>query len=151
MLHFTQPYIIMPQVFITRNDVKFITDIKELYGKKVALVEGYAQSELIRKEHPQIEALIVKNIVDAFKAVVEGDAYAYIELLPVASNYIQKNGFSNLKVSGISKYESKFHMALRNDIDSIGIAVLDKALNSISDDEKNNIYNQGYTSNTIKP
>jgi len=142
VLHFTQPYIIMPQVFITRNDVKFLTDIKELYGKKVAFVEGYAQNELIQKEHPQIDAVIVKDIVDAFKAVVKGDTYAYIELLPVASNYIQKSGFSNLKVSGISKYESKFHMALRNDWDSEGIAVLNKALDSISEDERNSIYHQ---------
>lgn len=142
VVNFTQPYIIMPQVFITRNDVKFITDIKELYGKKVALVEGYAQSELIQKEHPQIHAIIVKDIVDAFKAVVEGDAYAYIDLLPVASSYIQKSGFSNLKVSGISKYESEFRMALRNDWDSEGIAVLNKAMDSISEEERNSIYNQ---------
>lgn len=142
VVNFTQPYIIMPQVFITRNDVKFITDIKELYGKKVALVEGYAQSELIQKEHPQIHAVIVKDIVDAFKAVVEGDAYAYIDLLPVASSYIQKSGFSNLKVSGISKYESEFRMALRNDWDSEGIAVLNKAMDSISEEERNSIYNQ---------
>lgn len=142
ILNFTQPYITMPQVFITRNDVKFITDIKELYGKKVALVEGYAQSEIIQNEHPQIHALIVKDIVEAFKAVVEGDAYAYVELLPVASSYIQKNGFSNLKISGISKYESNFHMALRNDWENEGISVLNKAIDSITEDEKNNIYNQ---------
>lgn len=142
VVNFTHPYIIMPQVFITRNDVKFMTDIKELYGKKVVLVEGYAQSEIIQKEHPQIHAIIVKDIVDAFKAVVEGDAYAYIDLLPVASSYIQKSGFSNLKISGISKYESEFRMALRNDWDSEGIAVLNKAIDSISEDERNSIYNQ---------
>lgn len=142
VVNFTHPYIIMPQVFITRNDVKFMTDIKELYGKKVVLVEGYAQSEIIQKEHPQIHAIIVKDIVDAFKAVVEGDAYAYIDLLPVASSYIQKSGFSNLKISGISKYESEFRMALRNDWDSEGIAILNKAIDSISEDERNSIYNQ---------
>lgn len=142
VVNFTQPYIIMPQVFITRNDVKFITDIKELYGKKVVFVEGYAQNELIQKEHPQIQPVIVKDIVDAFKAVVEGDAFAYIDLLPVASSYIQKNGFSNLKISGISRYESTFHMALRNDWEDEGIAILNKVINSISEEEKNNIYNQ---------
>lgn len=142
VVNFTQPYIIMPQVFITRNDVKFITDIKELYGKKVVFVEGYAQNELIQKEHPQIQSVIVKDIVDAFKAVVEGDAFAYIDLLPVASSYIQKNGFSNLKISGISRYESTFHMALRNDWESEGIAILNKVIDSISEEEKNSIYNQ---------
>ncbi|MDD3343333.1 MAG: transporter substrate-binding domain-containing protein [Sulfurospirillaceae bacterium] len=142
VVNFSQPYIIMPQVYITKNDVKFITDIKELYGKKIALVEGYAQSEIIKEEHPQIHTMMVEDIVDAFKAVVEGDAYAYIDLLPVASSYIQKKGFSNLKISGISKYESKFRMALRKDWDSEGIAVLNKAIASISEEERNNIYNQ---------
>ena len=141
-VNFSKPYIMMPQVFITNNDVKFITDIKELYGKKVALVEGYAQSEIIQKEHPQINALIVKDIVEAFKAVARGEAYAYIDLLPVASNYIQKKGFSNLKISGMSKYESQFRMALRNDWNKEGIAIIDKVIDSISEDEKNSIYNK---------
>lgn len=142
VVRFSKPYIIMPQVFVTKKDVGFITDIKELYGKKVALVEGYALSETIVKEHPQIKRLMVKNITDAFNAVVKGEAYAYMDLLPVASAYIQKKGLTNLKISGISLYQSKFKMALRNDWDEMGIEIINKVIDSISEEEKNTIYNQ---------
>lgn len=142
VVNFSKPYIIMPQVFVTKKEVGFITDIKELYGKKIALVEGYALSETIGKEHPKIETLMVKNITEAFKAVVKGDAYAYMDLLPVASAHIQKNGLSNLKISGISLYRSKFKMALRNDWDERGIEIINKVIDSISEEEKNAIYNR---------
>lgn len=142
VVRFSKPYIIMPQVFVTKKDVGFITDIKELYGKKVALVEGYALSETIVKEHPQIKRLMVKDITDAFNAVVKGDAYAYMDLLPVASAYLQKKGLTNLKISGISLYQSKFKMALRNDWDETGIEIINKVIDSISEEEKNTIYNQ---------
>lgn len=142
VVNFSKPYIVMPQVFITNKDADFIADIQELYGKKLAMVEGYALSETIKKEHPQIKIVMVKNILEAFKAVVKGDAYAYIDLLSVASTYIQKNGLSNLKISGISKYQSEFRMALRNDWDKTGIEIINKAIDSISENEKNKIYNR---------
>ncbi|WP_345979340.1 transporter substrate-binding domain-containing protein [Sulfurimonas sp. HSL3-2] len=141
-VNFSKPYITMPQVFITRKDAGFITDINELYGKKVALVKGYAISETIKREHPDIKYIMVPNIMEAFKAVVKGDAYAYIDLLPVASSYIQKSGLSNLKISGISNYRSNFRMALRNDWGDEGIKVIDKVIDSISEDERNRIYNR---------
>lgn len=139
---FSKPYITMPQVFVTKKDVGFITDIKELYGKKVALVEGYALSETIAKEHPKIKAFKVKNITEAFNAVVKGDAFAYMDLLPVASTHIQKNGLTNLKISGISLYQSPFRMALRKDWDKTGIEIINQVIDSISEEEKNAIYNQ---------
>lgn len=142
VVNFSKPYITMPLVFITQKNAGFITNIQELYGKKVVLVKSYAISEILQKEHPQIKFIIVPNIMDAFKAVVKGDAYAYIDLLPVASSYMQKMGLSNLKISGISEYKSNFRMALRNDWGSEGIKVLNKVINSISEDERTQIYNK---------
>ncbi len=140
VVNFSKPYIIMPQVFVTQKNVGFLSSMTELYGKKVVLVKGYALTEIIKKEHPKIDVIVVENIMEAFKKVVKGDAYAYLDLLPVASTYIQKNGLSNLKISGISQYQSKFRMALRNDWDETGIEIINKVLDSISEDKKNAIY-----------
>ena len=142
VVNFSEPYLKMPQVFITDNDVDFIADIKELYGKKVVLVEGYYITEMVKKEHPEIVVLEVKTITEAFEALTKKDAFAYIDMLSIASYFIQKEGFSNLKISGMSEYRSEFSMALRNDWANEGIEIINKALESITEEEKSEIYNK---------
>ncbi|WP_428738937.1 transporter substrate-binding domain-containing protein [Sulfurimonas sp.] len=141
-VNFSKPYIVMPQVFVTRKETPYITDIHELYGKKVVLIKGYAISEIVQKEHPQIKVILVEDIIEALKKVIQGEAYAYMDLLPVVSNYIQKQGYANLKVSGISTYNLQMRMALRNDWDKTGIDILNKAINAISEEQRNQIYNK---------
>ena len=142
VVSFSDSYLKMPQVFVTNKNVNFIADIKELYGEKIVLVEGYYITEMIKKEHPKIKILEVKTIREAFEAITKNEAYAYIEMLAVASHFIQQEGFSNLKISGMSGYESEFSMALRNDWAKEGIEVINKALGSITKQEKSDIYNK---------
>lgn len=142
ILNFSNEYLSMPQVFVTNQNVDFIEDITKLYGKRVALVEGYYITEMVKKEHPEIIVIEVKNIKEAFEALTKNKAYAYIEMLAVASAHIQNKGFSNLKISGMSGYNSEFSIALRNDWSKVGIDVINMALDSITQKEKNNIYNK---------
>jgi len=141
-VNFSTSYLKLPQVIITKLDIDYVENIKGLYGKTVALVKGYYITELIKSQHKEIKVLEVQNGSEAFKAVTKGDAYAYIEMLPVASHFIQKKGYSNLKISGVSGYDAEFSMALRNDWDKTGIEIINMALNSITEKEKNNIYNK---------
>ena len=142
VVDFSKVYLKMPQVFVTNKQVEFIGSIKELYGQKVVMVEGYYITEMIKKEHPQIKVVEVKNITEAFKKLTTNEAVAYVEMLAIASYYIQKEGFSNLKISGMSGYESGFSMALRNDWGEEGVEIINKALNSITEEESSNIYNK---------
>ncbi|WP_304542751.1 transporter substrate-binding domain-containing protein [Sulfurimonas microaerophilic] len=142
VVNFTKSYIDMPLVFVAKHNVEFITDMQQLNDKKVVLVKGYAVNELLRKEHPKITYIEVDNLTQAFKAIVNSKADVYIDLLPIVSNYIQKKGFSNLKISGTTPYHLKFHMALRNDWDPLGVKIFNKAIDSITPEEKNKIYNR---------
>ncbi len=139
---FSKPYFKLPQVFVTNESVDYIADIKELYGKKIVLVKDYYITNIIKKQHPKINIIEVNKITDALKLLTDKKAYAYIDALPIVSYYIQKIGFSNLKISGMSEYETKFSMAMRNDFSKEGIEVINKALNSISEEEKSTIYNK---------
>lgn len=140
VVSFSKPYITMPEVFITKESSEFLTDVRQLYGKKVVFVKGYALAEKIQAQHPKLDVLYVDTLGEAFEAVVCGDAYASIELLPIASSYIQKKGFTTLKISGITEKKLDFSFALRKDWDAIGLDVINLALASISEEEKNEIY-----------
>lgn len=139
---FSIPYLKIPQVFVTLQDENFITDITKLYGKKVVAIKGYYITEVIKNEHPEIELIEVEHIEEAFQVLTQKKANAYIDILPIVSFYMQKKGFSNLKIAGVSQYESDFSMALRNDFDKEGIEIINMALNSITEEEQNKIYNQ---------
>jgi len=142
VVNFSNPYINLPQVFITKHDVDIVTNIKDLYGQKVALVKDYYITNLVKEEHKEIHVIEVKNVTEAMNKVVNGDAYAFIEMLPVASLYIQQKGYSDLKISGLSEYKFGFSVALRNDWDKTGIDIINKVLDSITEEKKNEIYNK---------
>lgn len=141
-LDFSIPYISMPRVFVAKNNTKFISSIRELYGKTIVMVEGYALNEIIQNEHPAINIVLVKNNIEALEAVMQNRAYVYIELLSVVSNLIQKEGFTNLKIAGISEYDAEYSVALRNDLDKEGIEIINLAISAITENEKNEIYNK---------
>ena len=142
ILTFSNPYIKMPQVFVTDKNQRFIADIKELYGKKVILIKGYYLVDIIKSEHPEIEIIEAIKTDDAFNMLTNKEAFAYIDLLPIASDYIQKKGFSNLKISGMSGYESEYAIAMRSELGVEGVEIINKVLESITEEEKSTIYNE---------
>ena len=141
IVNFSKPYMELPQVFVTKHNVDLIKSIKDLYHKKVALVKGYYVTESVKEQHKEIDVVEFEDITEAMKAVLKGNAYAFIETLPVASYYIQQKGYSDLKISGVSEYHSDFSVALRNDWDKEGINIINKVFNSITYEEKSKIYN----------
>ena len=141
ILNFSKPYVVMPLVFVTRNDTPFIADIGQISQQRIVLIEGYALTELMKRDHPDIDYVIVKNIYEAMDRILKEEADVYIDLLPVMSSYIQKRGFSNLKISGISEYKFAYSFALRKELGETGIAVINKVIDSIDQVERDRIYN----------
>ncbi|DAB31805.1 MAG TPA: histidine kinase [Sulfurospirillum sp. UBA11407] len=144
IVDFSTPYITMPEVFVTKKEISLIQDIKSLYGKKIALVKDYYMAETIKKEHPFIEVVEVETITKALELVTQGKVVAYIDVLPIVSYYIQQKGFSNLKIAGMSDYSFAFSMAIRKDWSQEGLSVINKALKSITEEEKSDIYNRWF-------
>ncbi|RLA76277.1 MAG: hypothetical protein DRG78_19325, partial [Epsilonproteobacteria bacterium] len=141
-LNFSDVYVQYPIVMVTTQDKGFLSSLDELKGRKVALIENYAVSETIKMSHKGLELVYVEDVLSALAMVSRGDAYAYISVLPVASYNINKNGFFDLKIAGKTKYTSKLRIALRKELDSVGIMIINKVLNSITDEIKLQIYNE---------
>ena len=141
-MNFSKPYLNYSVVMVTKSDKPFLDDISALYGKKVAMIRGFAVTEYLRKNHSQIIPVYVNNISEALQKVAQEDAYAFVSMLPAASYHINKDGFFNLKISGKIDYKLHLAMALRNDWDPTGIAIINKVLTNITEQEKQMIYNK---------
>jgi len=99
-LDFTTPYIDFPFVILTNHDKIFINSIKELYGKKVSMVKGYAHIEILKKDYPQVEIIEVDNIKQGIDYIRKNKVYGHVDALGPAAYTLQKEGITDVKIAG---------------------------------------------------
>lgn len=138
-LTFTDPYLSFPASIFTRNDAPYVGEIKELAKEKVAVVDGYAFHELIAENYPEIDLVPVGSVPQGLEMLKKGDVSAFVGNLLVGSYYIASEGAIFLKVAGEAPYRNELGMAVRNDWPELN-GILQKALASISPEEKRKIY-----------
>jgi len=140
-MNFTTAYISFPTVIVTKSKVKFIGDIRQVQDKKFAAIKDYAILELLHNKYPNLNIVPVNDINDGFQAVNSGEVFGYIGALPPISYQIQKSGMLNLKIAG--KVETNFFLSIgvRND-DPILLGIMQKAIDSITDVDRQKINNK---------
>lgn len=136
---FTKPYMSIPIVIFAQNDVTYIPDMQDLSGKTVAVVDGYAVSDWIPRDFPRIRLVKVKSAKEGIDAVQQGRVFAFIDNMLVVSYYLAKLKTANVKIVGETPYINAQCMAVRKDW-SILAEILQKALESISEKERAEIY-----------
>ncbi len=97
---FTKSFHRNKTAFVTRKGVAEIKNIKELYGKVVAVGKGWSVEEYLKFHHPNIKLLSVNNIEEMLDAVSKGEAYATAEMENTLTYTIKTRGMSDLKLSG---------------------------------------------------
>ncbi len=136
---FTKPYMSIPIVIATQLDVPYIADMKELYGKKVALVKGYAIDDWITKDLPQINLIRTNTVLEGLELLQHGEVFAYIDNLLIIGDYQAKMKVTSIKIAGQTPYINAQRMAVRKDWEPLA-GILQKALESISETERTAIY-----------
>ncbi len=143
-LSFTQPYLSFPMMIITNQKIPYVGDLEALNGQEVAIVKGYASHEWILANHPQIKVFAAENISEALKVVSSGRVSAYIGNIATVNYVMTREGYTNLKVAGITPYRFELSMAVRSDWPILR-NILQKALDSLSEEEKKAIYSRWVT------
>ncbi len=136
---FSKPYATFQYVIVTKNTVSFIPSLKFLKDKKIALSKKYTIMEIIKNKYPYLAIIPTKSIEESLEKVKKGEAFATITLSPVASYYLSKYKFGNLKISGITPFSYKARIMIRKDYAEL-LSIINKAIMNISEKEKINIY-----------
>jgi PAS domain S-box-containing protein len=136
---FTEPYLRIPIVIATGMDVTYIADMKELFGKKVAVVSGYAVEDWIPRDFPRIELVGVDSAQKGLELLQRGEVFAYVDNLLIIGDYQAKMKVTQIKIAGQTPYENAQRMAVRKDWAPLA-AILEKALASITEEERGEIY-----------
>ena len=138
-LNFTKPYMSFPLVIVTRKDYDFIGGIKDLIGKKVALPIGFYTSEMISRDFPKIKINHKNDVKEALESVSFGETDAFIGNLAVVSYYINKEGFTNIKIAAPTRYKnSDLSFGIRKDWPEL-VSIVDKVFESIPPEKHNDI------------
>jgi len=140
-MNFTKPYMDLPLVIATTYDKVFVSDTKALESKRIAIVKGYAEKELLQNKYKNILFVDVDNVKDGLTQVAEGKLYGFIENLSVMGYQIQKYFPNELKITARLNEKFTLCVAVRND-QPVLLKILDKALHTIDDKTKQQIVDQ---------
>jgi len=147
--NFTKPYLIKSLVIMTKRDNVTIKNRNDLVGKKVAMVKGYQYADRVIEEFPSVIPYFVDSMLDGLNAVSTDKADATIIFMATASYLQTKYLLTDLKFAAFyDRNSANESIAVRKDWPTLA-TILQKALDTLSEEEMQNIYAKWVPS--IKP
>lgn len=128
-----------PMVIITGKKYRFIESVYELKDKIIAVPKHFTSHNFLVSHYPGIKLMTTQNIPEALSLVNEGKADAFVGHIATSVHYIGELNYTDLKVSGISKFVFEHHYLVQR-TDPILLSIINKVLSQISDKERNQIY-----------
>nr|WP_321266291.1 PAS domain S-box protein [uncultured Sulfurimonas sp.] len=140
---FTDAFIDSPVVIIKKRDdfQPFMSNLSELKNDKVALGKTYAFLNPIFEKYPDLNYIELDSIEEVLKCVSSGEYDSALVTLNIGTYTIAKHGLRNLQVVGKSGFDMKLGFQVKKE-DELLIAILNKTLNSISQQEHQKILNK---------
>ncbi|MFJ5157808.1 ATP-binding protein [Pantoea sp. NPDC088449] len=96
----TRPYLRTPYALVVRGDRNDIRALPDLRGKTLAILEGSAVEDMLRKRYPEINILELENGQEMLQSVLDGKADAATNVLSMAEYQIKTTYGSKLKIVG---------------------------------------------------
>ena len=146
-MQFSKHYLEILDYFYIRDDLN-ITKLDDLNGKRVAIPKGYAHADTIRKEFPKINIVTVATFSESVDAVLENRADMLFDTQIALSYKLQQDGIRN--IVPFKSYREhglmKLYMASYKGNTTL-ISIINRALDTITKEEKRTIYNRWVTHN----
>jgi len=125
LIDFSEPILTTFKSIVINNRSPNISSYKDLYGKKVAVIKGYAFESEIANNYPQIEMVLVENPLEGLNMLSNGKVDAFLENQVVVNYLINEYLISNVKISGSPQFPNlneydEILLASRNDWPELG-------------------------------
>ena len=140
-LNFTSPIYEEPEVIIVKNDVSYLGGLNALKGKAVGVLKGSGTAGIVRNAYPEIRVVDVESHTKAMQMVSGGELNAAICPLVGAAYLIAKERLFDIKIIGETGLKNRYGIGV-NKKDVILQGIMEKAVQSLSDDEVEEISNK---------
>ncbi|PDV99313.1 diguanylate cyclase [Candidatus Chloroploca asiatica] len=151
-LIFTEPLLIDPNVFITREEHPFIFDATQLSDTTLVLPSGTSVEERVRRDFPNLMVVTVPSENAVFQAVSNRQADLTLRSLTIAAYTIRKEGLFNLKIAGQApeSYVNRLRIGVLKD-ERMLRDILDKGIATITPREREAIINRHVNITIVQP
>ncbi len=138
-LSFSDTYLTLPIGIFTRSDAIYIGSIKELSGKKVAVIREHGAEYHLKNNHPDLLLVSAADVRDALKKLENGEVDAYVGSTMSTGYYLGEMGITNIKLATETPYRYELSFGVRSDWPEL-LPILNKALRAMPDTEEHAIY-----------
>ncbi|WP_095167720.1 transporter substrate-binding domain-containing protein [Pseudomonas sp. Irchel 3H3] len=149
LLRFTRPYLINPYVLVCAIGNQPPVTLKDLAGKRVAVVSRNPQRELIRSQAANVRFIEVDSPAQAMALVASGGAEAALNTLISARYIIARQYRDQLQVASTVGAEP-VHISFATQRGAVELqSILNKALLSIAPEEMDELANRWRTGQPV--
>lgn len=131
---FSDSYISFPISIVTLKDENFIENISYLFDKKIAVGENFTAHQMLKKNYPNLNFVLVKNPQQGLEYVRDKKAFAYVDIKPSLAYNIKKSKFDTLKISGNTGLYFDLKIMIRDDYPLLQ-SILNKAITLLNKEE----------------
>ncbi|MCG7995219.1 MAG: transporter substrate-binding domain-containing protein [Candidatus Thiodiazotropha taylori] len=139
IMDFTDPYLKMDLVIVTRNDISFVDDLEYFNDRSIATVKGYISQTYIERDYPHLELKLFKTAEEGLRALSSGVTDAFVIDVATFEYFAERLVLSNLKISGGTSYSYNLRIGVSKDHPELR-TILNKSLATITPDETRKIY-----------
>ncbi len=134
---FTTPYFDSLDSVFVRKDKMNLKSLKDFEGKKLAVVKGFYEEELIRKYYPKIKIVTYPTTLEAIKSVIFSQTDGIADSYSVINYLIQSEGLSNIYPSfDISDKRMSLSLNLAVNKENLVLkSILQKSMDNLSTTE----------------
>ena len=137
---YTLPYNTSSTILVSRFGDQPLANLEQLAHKRLAMLGREVYGAFLREEAPGVTLIAAQNAVDMMAMVKDGKADAAIASEWLLIPYLSRQYQGVLQISGVvPQLHTGVSMAVR-DSDEILLSILEKALASITGDERKAIF-----------
>ncbi len=131
-LLFTESYLSLPYVIVTRINSPFIHELGELDGRAVSVVRNRSIREYLETRYPGIQLRLSATAAESYSMVDQGQTFAAVGNVAVAAILFNQDKFiGRLKIAGVvSDLQHELRFGIRKDWPEL-VGILNKALAAI--------------------
>ena len=133
--NFTQPFFHTHNVIVMKKGNFFVESMSSLNGKKLGIISGYIENELVKRDFPEIDIISVSSISEGMSLVNSGEIDAYIGLLDIINRELSENKYTELIIALMTPYDLALSIGVNKELKLL-VPIFNKALDNIDEKAK---------------
>ena len=141
---FTEPFWQSSWAVATQKDLGKFDSIKGVFGKRIALVEGYQILNEVYEKYPQVIVQVVSSLDEAIELLHEEQVDGILENMVVLSQFLQDREEVNFKLHILQDMTADTsRMGVRKDL-IVQFEIMEKVVAAITDVQSKAILNKWF-------